>query len=58
MEVVFRASSEVRGAILFANNQSKVYDSTVLGLAALAVLGLVALGAVLLVRWRRGAPTG
>jgi hypothetical protein len=39
-------------------SSSKVYDSTVLGLAALAVLGLVTLAAVLLVRWRRGTPTG
>jgi hypothetical protein len=37
------------------SNSSTVYDTPVLALAALAVLCLLGLGAVLLVRWRRGA---
>jgi hypothetical protein len=43
------------GEAVAMSSSSTVYDTPVLALAALAVLCLLGLGAVLLVRWRRGA---
>jgi hypothetical protein len=49
-------SPELGGKAVAMTSSSTVYDTPVFLLTALAVLSLVALGAVLLLRWRRGAP--
>ncbi len=44
------------GKAVAMSSKSTVYDAPVIGLAVVAVLCLLALGTVLLLRWRRGAP--